>query len=166
MKYEYGSEFIEYLETQINKFPKLEKQVFSELIGKVIIAVMQIKDEVYFLTGDGFLFVLYHPLACCESVELEEVYGGKLEDLIGKTIVRSTIDVVDNSEETGWGRTSFYTLRTNEDTITMRWVGQSNGSYGVDVNCGVYSFLTPKVFITQMLIKTIQDAMESHNKPL
>jgi hypothetical protein len=84
--------------------------------------------------GKDVIYHMYHPQDCCENVTIEEVHGGGFSDLVSEVIVEAREDTRDDADYRGgeamW---TFYTLRTNDTTLTIRWYGQSNGYYGIGV---------------------------------
>lgn len=124
------------------------KAVFEALKGQTLIsvAVTPSKDEVLFATRDGRKFHMYHQSDCCETVTLEEIIGD-LHDLIGEPLLqveKVTYDDSDSSnpivvhllskikspESVTW---TFYKLATIKGSVTLRWVGESNGYYSEEV---------------------------------
>lgn len=89
--------------------------------------------EVIFATTCGRRFRMYHSQDCCESVEIEDVCGDE-EDLIGLPISiaeERTMQGPSRYESSTW---TFYELGTNRGTVTIRWLGTSNGYYGEGVS--------------------------------
>lgn len=89
-------------------------------------------DSIIFEFADGTRFKMYHQQDCCETVTLEDVAGGELSDLVGQCIVEAyeTYHTGDKKEDYDESHTwTFYTLRTNQVTLTIRWYGTSNGYY-------------------------------------
>lgn len=89
--------------------------------------------EIRFHTKCGRIFSLFHAQDCCESVSVEEIIGD-LSDLIDSPILVATEnegDQIDEDYQTvQW---TFYDLRTNKGTVTIRWYGSSNGYYSTSV---------------------------------
>jgi len=109
---------------------------FVKLQGKIITEIEVSKDStsIRIVCDDGYIYNMYHEQDCCEDVHLEDICGD-LEDLIGVPILlanetTSDKDPSPNAEYFMW---TFYTLRTIKDTVTLRWWGDSNGYYAVDV---------------------------------
>lgn len=112
------------------------KVEFVKLQGKVItdIEVSKYKTSIKIVCSDGYIYDIYHDQNCCEDVHLEDICGD-LEDLIGIPILlakesTSDKDPLPDAEYFMW---TFYTLRTIKGTVTLRWWGNSNGYYSVDV---------------------------------
>lgn len=118
------------------------------LVGKTLSAVNVGKDKEYmeFVTVDGEKYYSYHYPDCCESVEIVDIIGD-LSDLIGQPLIVSEernnkgydkqIDR-EYDEEYLW---TFYEFATIKGSVTVRWLGQSNGYYSVSV-----SFIDEKEF--------------------
>jgi len=118
------------------------------LVGKTLFAINVGKDKEYmeFVTVDGERYYSYHYPECCESVEIVDIIGD-LSDLIGNPLLISEernskgydkqIDR-EYDEEYLW---TFYEFATIKGSVTVRWLGQSNGYYSVSV-----SFIDEKEF--------------------
>jgi hypothetical protein len=119
--------------------------IFEELQGQTLTAITinDDRDEVLLTTATGAAYQLWHDQCCCEQVVLEDVCGD-LADLIGTPILLA--EVVSNDEapiptrEQGfcdpggsflW---TFYKLSTIRGSVTLRWLGHSNGYYSIEVD--------------------------------
>ena len=115
---------------------------FEDLLGLTLIRIEPIKnfgetDEIRFVTLDR-QFSMYHSQDCCESVCVEDIIGD-LDDLIGYPILLA--EEVTNHEEQEtenyqgdsftW---TFYKLSTIKGSVTIRWLGASNGYYSEAVD--------------------------------
>ena len=108
---------------------------FSQLEGKTLTKIEKVMagayiEELLFSTADE-QFRMYHYQDCCESVYLEDIIGD-LNDLIGKPILmayEASGDKVKNDPDS-W---TFYHLATIKGSVTLRWVGSSNGYYSESV---------------------------------
>jgi hypothetical protein len=137
-----------------------EDVAFSTLLGKTLTKaeVSSNGEEIVFETTDGERFIQYHSQDCCESVRVEDV-AGDLSDLIGSPILLAeetsssgTADYdwsKDDSPKvaTGWPEGipvpeylpdsftwTFYKLATIKGSVTIRWLGKSNGYYSEEVS--------------------------------
>jgi hypothetical protein len=112
---------------------------FESLKGKTIIHVQGLNvgsDEVLFICSDRTYLRLYHEQKCCESVSVEDV-AGLASDILGRRI--ELAEEVSEPDVEGYSSTwTFYKLATNEGSVTIRWLGSSNGYYSesVDVEVG------------------------------
>lgn len=93
-------------------------------------------EELLFVADDGRRWRFYHSQGCCEHVQLEEVVGD-LDDLIGAPLLQAEEVSSDGAPEPLEGGSytwTFYTFRTIKGSVTVRWLGTSNGYYseGVD----------------------------------
>lgn len=116
-----------------------EEKDFAELKGLTLESVEGLSegsDEVRFKAGDK-AFRLYHEQDCCESVSLHEVHGD-VEDIIGSPILDAYESSSSDGERPGeWSDSwtwTFYRIVTNAGTVTMRWLGESNGYYSESVS--------------------------------
>ncbi len=108
----------------------------SVLLGRTITAIEGMEkgsDAVVFTMDNGEQFTMAHQQDCCESVSLADVTGDP-EDLIG-----SPVTMADESSEPGesnWGTATwtFYKFATVKGYVDLRWLGESNGYYGEDVD--------------------------------
>lgn len=111
---------------------------FSDLQGKTLVSVEITEDmEVVFTCSDGSAYRMYHDQECCESVRIEDI-DGDIQRLVGQPIVVAEERVSYDDPPTAvyddsftW---TFYVLRTNLDSVTIRWLGTSNGYYSESVN--------------------------------
>lgn len=75
---------------------------------------------------------------CCESVAIEDI-DGDIQRLVGQRIAvaecRESGDDPPDATYIGESFTwTFYVLRTNLDSVTIRWFGTSNGYYSEHVS--------------------------------
>lgn len=111
----------------------------SDLLGQTMKDVRYVSDieTVFFESVDGRAYKLYHEQDCCECVVLEELHGD-LKDLVGSPILQA--ELVENCPEPYPDREyeshtwSFYKFATIKGSVTMRWLGESNGYYSESVD--------------------------------
>lgn len=109
----------------------------SVLLGKTLTEIKNISNrELIFTTSEGEVYKMYHKQDCCECVRVEDICGD-LDDLIGVQLVEA--EEVSNSDsnrgEYGESCTwTFYKLRTSKGSVTIRWLGESNGYYSESVS--------------------------------
>ncbi len=131
---------------------------FANLKGMTLASVTIAPDNerVRFVTADGRVFDQWHSQSCCESVRVEDVVGD-LSDLIGSPILLA--EEVTHSGESEWDSDyekkkaegwpedvpvpdyvsdsftwTFYKLSTIKGSVTIRWLGESNGYYSESVD--------------------------------
>jgi hypothetical protein len=108
------------------------------LLGKTLIKVEHIcpdEDEIVFTTTEGEKYKLFHCQDCCEHVYVEDI-DGELKDLVGHPIllaeeVSSPEPYTPDEESYTW---TFYKLATIRGSVTIRWLGSSNGYYSESVD--------------------------------
>lgn len=110
---------------------------FHNMVGKTMTNVTgKVGDELMeFIASDGSKFTfLYYP-DCCASCQIEDICGD-LSDLVGSPIVLS--EEVGNMDEPYAGADSytwtFYRFGTTKGSVTVRWLGESNGAYSESVS--------------------------------
>jgi hypothetical protein len=111
---------------------------FDVMIGVTMVSVKarQYDEALIFTAEDGRRFEFFHHQDCCESVCIEEIIGD-LDDLVGSPLVMAEeIDnkdarVPEHAESYMW---TFYRFGTSKGSVTVRFLGQSNGYYGEDVS--------------------------------
>lgn len=112
---------------------------FKDLEGDAIIKmyISPDKEVLYFMTIKGKKYKMSHAQDCCENVRLIDVIGD-WDDILDKLIVvaeeRTNRDDPMDVEMYDSFTWTFYELQTPRGSLTMRWLGESNGYYseGVD----------------------------------
>lgn len=122
----------------------------SELLGKTLLSVEKTTkdweaDCITFKTIDGKQYDMWHIQDCCEHVELEDICGD-LNDLVGTPILlaqetwNNETDAYEEAFErpTDYANDShtwtFYKFATIKGSVTLRWLGESNGCYSESVD--------------------------------
>lgn len=103
------------------------------LKGKIIKSIDKYDDELIFHISDNESYKMYHCQNCCESVEIEDIYG-ELDWLIDSPILMAEER---SDEEESYAESStwtFYELATIKGAVTIRWYGSSNGYYSESVD--------------------------------
>lgn len=115
---------------------------FSSLVGATLVGVEGAKresEQIVFALADGRKLVMGHNQSCCETVQVEDICGD-VADLIGQPIALAEevsnadwpSDIKDRALDSyTW---TFYKLATNNGSVTIRWLGQSNGAYSESVD--------------------------------
>lgn len=117
----------------------------SILVGKTLasIEIADDKETITLQTSDGETYQFYHYQDCCETVGVDDI-AGDLGDLVGSPILRAeerSSDEDDNSamrpDDGGYADSwtwTFYELATIKGSVTIRWLGSSNGYYSESVD--------------------------------
>lgn len=111
---------------------------FSDLLGKTLVNITKQDggegDEIIFEAHNGQKWKMYHCQDCCECVRVEEIVGD-LEDIKGSPILQAEVSCsqspVVEADDYQW---TFYKLSTIKGSVTIRWLGTSNGWYSVNVD--------------------------------
>ena len=91
-------------------------------------------SEIVLSVGDR-TFRMYHRQDCCESVSVNEIIGD-VNDLLHTPILHAYGETnhdppPEHVESFTW---TFYRLATIKGTVTLRWLGASNGYYSERVS--------------------------------
>ena len=118
----------------------------SSLLGKTFIGVKQGDDVLQFYCAeDKCIYEYFHMQDCCEHVYIEDICGD-LQDLVGAPIIQAEeinnaddpIDVKIENKHPWFGFESytwtFYKFATIKGSVTVRWIGLSNGYYSESVD--------------------------------
>jgi len=113
--------------------PLQDYETISCMVRETFVKVENRGDrELIFWRADNSYVIFYHEQDCCETVEIVEVIGN-LEDLIDTPILVS--EERSSKEETNYDSQTwtFYEFRTIKGSVTVRWLGESNGYYSESV---------------------------------
>lgn len=107
----------------------------TEIFGNTAVSITGMKngsDEITIKFDNGKHVKFYHEQDCCEEVKVEDVCGD-VEDLIGSPflVARQAISKSETEQETSTA--TFYEFATIKGSVTVRWVGTSNGNYSESV---------------------------------
>ncbi len=120
-------------------------ETIESMLGVVMASVVEDGERLVFLAEDGRQFRFEHVQDCCELVRIEDVCGD-LDDLVGSPIVlaeeATNIDEPELEHEPESYTWTFYRFATGKGTVTVRWLGESNGYYGEGVHFSVVA-VTP-----------------------
>jgi hypothetical protein len=109
------------------------------LLGKTIHTIERNRhndDELTFYTTDGKKYIMGHDQECCESLHIEDL-AGDLNDLLDSPIIQAEESSNEDNPPANhddcflW---TFYRLATAKGQVVIRWLGESNGYYGVGVD--------------------------------
>jgi hypothetical protein len=139
------------IEREIIEAPDLvlsgDSEFSKALVGQIIREIERVPEsegrleELIFRLVNGREFRMNHNQDCCEQVYIESIVGD-LTDLLGTPILAA-----DERESSGEGDPpdahverhdesytwTFYLLRTIKGSVTIRWLGESNGYYSESV---------------------------------
>lgn len=98
------------------------------------------RDEIY-IHASGRKFLMKHDQDCCESVTIDSIKGD-VNRAIGETVLDATESTnndpkQEDTEVDGYNDSctwTYYTIRTQSETIVIRWYGTSNGYYSERVD--------------------------------
>jgi len=110
----------------------------SDIAGKVPVEIKQELDELIFIFSDGTAAKLYHEQDCCESVTIDDV-NGDWNDLLNVPLLvaeerSGEYAAPEYADSYTW---TFYTFRSINGSVDMRWLGESNGYYSEGVDFAV-----------------------------
>jgi hypothetical protein len=97
--------------------------------------------ELLFTMDNGDRYIMYHSQDCCERVRIEDI-DGDLNDLVGSPVLQAEVvsgETPDDWEANEWQDSytwTFYKFATIKGSVTLRWLGESNGYYSERVDFG------------------------------
>lgn len=115
----------------------MQVNIIESLIGKTFSSVIantgNYQDTLVFIGDKSFRF--YHDQDCCESVEINDICGD-LSDLENSPILMAeeVTKAVDDDNRCESGTWTFYKFATIKGSVTVRWLGTSNGYYSESVD--------------------------------
>jgi hypothetical protein len=117
---------------------KIDSPELNVMLGHVFSSVVvgENNQTMTFHSQDGTRFEFYHGQDCCESVQVEDVVGD-LADLVGCPLVEAdeiSSEGYPNPEDGDVVQWTFYRFSTVRGTVTVRWLGDSNGYYSMSVD--------------------------------
>lgn len=128
------------MNTQVHGVARMKGFVIEKITG-----MEANSGQVNFIMSDGREFKMYHSQDCCEYVRLIDVIGDPA-DLIGEVLVEAEevsgqqndgprpADDEEKPEYLDSYTWTFYKLGTRKGSVTLRWLGESNGYYGEGVD--------------------------------
>jgi hypothetical protein len=107
-------------------------ETYDFAIGKVAVEA----TAEGFTFSDGSILNFYHDHECCESVGADDVIGD-VADLVGYPMLiceQVSSDCAPEPKSADSYTWTFYRFATIKGTVTVKWLGESNGYYseGVD----------------------------------
>ena len=110
----------------------------EKIIGLTPIKIEQTSEQLVMYFSDGTFAEWQHTQDCCETVEITDV-NGDWNDLIGVPLLVADERTSDNEkplekeyiDDTEW---TFYTFRSIDGSVDVRWCGTSNGYYSTSVD--------------------------------
>ena len=90
-------------------------------------------EEIIFTTTDNETYQMFHSQDCCEYVYLEDVCGD-ISDLLGVPIALAEEVSSPATNAANDGTWTFYKIATIKGSVTLRWLGTSNGYYSEKVD--------------------------------
>lgn len=117
-------------------------EALKDLIGLTItefVGLEEGSDSFTVLTKEGRTFRGYHMQDCCESVDVQRVFGDGAASVLNQPVFG--VDITEDSEghpedvpenqrpSDSWTWTTWF-IKTANAQLIIRWLGQSNGYYG------------------------------------
>jgi len=106
----------------------------AELEGKTLSLVECGDEEIVFTCASGERYRMYHEQDCCESVDITEVVGD-LASLVGSPILVANEVIGHEGPKNKYDSVTLtdFVLGTKDSTVTIKWLGASNGYYSEEV---------------------------------
>lgn len=109
-----------------------EENSIKQLLGEFVTKIENKSYELIFHCKSGNVYKMYHEQDCCEEVAIEEIIGN-FDDLLDSKILQAEETTKKDSEYI-MNLWTFYKLATIKGYVTIRWFGDANFHYSVDVD--------------------------------
>jgi hypothetical protein len=113
---------------------------WNSLVGQTIVEMIETDDRearggkmLIFILESGKRYTMYHSKDCCETVYLESGLENK-NDIIGSPVLNAEVVSEHGSNDDGTTTYTFYKIATIKGSMTLRWLGESNGYYSEEVD--------------------------------
>lgn len=112
---------------------------FADLVGRKVLKAEGVvgDDAIIFTLENGVSVKLWHEQNCCACVEVSDICGD-LSDLEGQVILQAeeVSHDANSDERTDYSGTwTFYKISSVKGSVTLSWLGESNGYYNESVDC-------------------------------
>ncbi|MCX8957198.1 hypothetical protein EHW65_07920 [Erwinia psidii] len=110
--------------------------IIREMLGQTFCSVYDDRNtnELKLEVNYDHYFLFHHGQDCCESVVIGDI-DGDLEDLTGTPITMAEVVTESGDDGNGGSHTwTFFKFATAKGSVTVRWVGESNGYYSESVS--------------------------------
>ncbi|MCX8962162.1 hypothetical protein EHW64_13725 [Erwinia psidii] len=118
--------------------------IIKEMLGQTFCYVEDDRNEnkLKFEISGLHYFLFHHEQDCCESVVIGDI-DGDLEDLTGSPITMAEVVTESGDDGNGGSHTwTFFKFATAKGSVTVRWIGESNGYYSESVSLRIVQELT------------------------
>jgi len=119
------------------------QKILGSWIGKTLTDIKINKnnpreiDSIDFTFSDNEKYSMYHVSDCCSGAAIEDICGD-IEDLIGNPILLAeqseSRDFENRKKDYDSCTWTFYKFSTVKGSVTIRWLGESNGYYSESVD--------------------------------
>lgn len=116
--------------------PSTTESLVGKTIYKYSIPEYSHPDTLTFYTTEGYIYTYYHDQDCCETVAIEDICG-ELDNLLHNPILTAEVRESDARDVKETGTWTFYEFATIKGSVTIRWLGESNGFYSESVDLKV-----------------------------
>ena len=110
--------------------------VIPDISGKIVTSITGAvagSENIILDFEGGIRLSFYHEQDCCENVVVEEVIGD-FSDFIGQPITSVEERSDEGDSDYGHITWTFYEFTCPKGTVTVRWIGESNGYYSEAVD--------------------------------
>lgn len=131
----------------------MSELVIEDMINKIPVKIDMGNEILIFKFEDGSCYVFNHMQDCCETVQITDI-NGSLASLIGKPLLAaySSSSIEEEGVEGIYIEWTFFHFRNVDESVTVKWEGESNGYYSVDVEHGLYE-ADDDSYLARQLIK-------------
>lgn len=111
------------------------KKYLDNMVGRVVKYVDIDKEEMKITCEDNSVFTFYHEQDCCEHVYIADTVGEPMS-LKGWKLLLVDMEATRESSCDGdeSKTTTVVKFVTDENTVSVKWIGESNGYYSESVD--------------------------------
>lgn len=110
------------------------KEYLDNMVGRVVKYVDIDYDQMKITCEDNSVFTFYHEQDCCECVYITDTEGEPMSLKGWKLLLVDMEETIHQSYGYESKTTTVVKFVTDENTVSVKWIGESNGYYSESVD--------------------------------